>query len=43
MAISKEFKGELGQQIQKARLLSVMMDGATDVGVCEVKMCMFVF
>ena len=37
MAISEEIKGELGEQIQKARFLSVMTDGATDVGVCEVE------
>ena len=37
MAISEEFKGELGEQIQKARFLSVMTDSATDVGVREVE------
>lgn len=37
MAISEEIKGELGEQIQKARFLSVMTDCATDVGVCEVE------
>ena len=37
MAISEEIKGELGEQIQKARFLSVMTDSATDVGVREVE------
>ena len=37
MAISERIKGELGEQIQKARFLSVMIDSATDVGVCEVE------
>ena len=37
MAISEKIKGELGEQIQKARFLSVMTDSATDVGVREVE------
>lgn len=37
MAISEEFKGELGEQVQRARFLSVMTDSATDVGVREVE------
>ena len=37
LAISEEFNGELGEQVQRARFLSVMTDSATDVGVREVE------
>ena len=33
MAISKEFKGKLQEQVQRTHSLSVMMDSATGVGV----------
>ena len=35
LAISQQFKDELGQELQRARFLSVMADSATDVGVRE--------
>lgn len=37
VAISQQFKDELGQELQRARFLSVMADSATDVGVWEVE------
>ena len=37
VAISQQFKDELGQELQRARFLSVMTDSATDVGVREVE------
>ena len=35
VAISEQFKNELGEQLQRAQFLGVMADSATDVGVRE--------
>ena len=37
VAISEQFKNELGEQLQRAQFLGVMADSATDVGVREVE------
>ena len=37
VAISDQFKNEIGEQLQRAQFLGVMADSATDVGVQEVE------
>ena len=37
VAISDQFKNEIGEQLQRAQFLGVMADSATDVGVREVE------
>ena len=37
LAISEQFKNEIGEQLQRAQFLGVMANSATDVGVREVE------